>query len=98
MADCGSKAQVFHGTKSMVCGSRAKKSALKRLKSGKIVYKSRSKQATKKSGPLAQWRGAVSKAKTKLKIPKKSFILLKKGSGSTQGHKLYREAQKIYKK
>ena len=95
---CGSKAQVFHGTAKSVCGSGVKKSGLKQTSDGRIVFKRRSQLAKKAGGPLAKWRSAVQKARKKMKIPDNEFILLKKGKGQTKGHKVYRAAKAIYKK
>jgi hypothetical protein len=83
----GSRAQVMHGTAHHTEGGLTKKDLKVHKKSGEIV--SREKSKAEKKNP---WIQAVAKAKKALKIPKKEFVLVTKGTA------LYDKAKEIHSK
>jgi hypothetical protein len=87
VAAIGSRAQVMHGTAHHTEGGLIKKDLKLHPKSGEIV--SRHKSKIEKKNP---WIQAVQKAKRALKIKKKEFVLVSKGSP------LYEKAKEIYMK
>jgi hypothetical protein len=86
-ATVGSRAQVLHGTAHHTEGGLVKKDLKLHKKSGEIV--SREKSTAEKKNP---WIQAVQKAKKALKMKKKDFVLVTKGSV------LYEKAMEIYRK